>query len=249
MYYDIGGAFTNGYSCAKGCGQAGTPFPPADISQIAEARQLNSTTIHTFGYAYLLTGDEKFRRWGDEVFDATYSGRDGRRGLANFRAKEYDEAYRSSGKYLAWRLSRGDMSGGRPSSSAPQPSPPQPRGGGGAASVATVTAIVAGTPQSLVAEAFTEAMKQSSGSTSESQLQALLSQIARARDAFAAAQGEFTSPEDALVELKAAYDNARNALLILKSSDASGEYAKERVGWAAARLKRAGERMKPLARK
>jgi hypothetical protein len=29
--------------------------------------------IHAFGYAYLLSGDVKFRQWGDEVIDATFS--------------------------------------------------------------------------------------------------------------------------------------------------------------------------------
>jgi hypothetical protein len=59
--------------------------------------------IHQFGYAYILTLDKKFITWGDEMFDATYSGRDGYRGLAFYRGKEYDESYRSGGRYLAWR--------------------------------------------------------------------------------------------------------------------------------------------------
>lgn len=102
-YYQVGGSWSDGTNCTSGCGAASNPFPPLDIGQIAEARQLNATSIHALGYAYLLTKDEKFRQWGDEMFDATFSGDDGHRGLAWFRTKEYDESYRAGGKYLAWR--------------------------------------------------------------------------------------------------------------------------------------------------
>src|SRR6185436_5678205 len=80
------------------------PFPPSDTSQIIEARQLNATAISQFGYAFSITGDSRYRQWGDDIFDATYSGSDGYRGIAGYRGKEYDESYRSGGKYLAWRL-------------------------------------------------------------------------------------------------------------------------------------------------
>lgn len=122
LYYQLGGGWADGTNCATGCGAAALAFPPADISLIGEARQLNATVIHAFGYAYLLTRDEKFRTWGDDIFDATYSGRDGFRGLAHFRAKEYNESYRSGGRYLAWRLgSTGPMPS--PTPTVPQPSP------------------------------------------------------------------------------------------------------------------------------
>jgi hypothetical protein len=103
-YYFIHGQFNTGFSCESGCGNAANPFPPVDTSQITEARQLNPTSIHQFGYAYAVTLDTKYIMWGDEIFDATFSGNDGYRGLAYYRGKEYDESYRSGGKYLAWRL-------------------------------------------------------------------------------------------------------------------------------------------------
>lgn len=81
----------------------------ADFNRLREARQLNAMTIHAFGYAYRLTGDPKYRVWGDDVFSATFGkqqgpGADRGWGLADFREKEYNQNYRSSGHYLAWRL-------------------------------------------------------------------------------------------------------------------------------------------------
>jgi uncharacterized protein YjdB len=75
---------------------------------IREGRQRNSLVVHAFGYAYLITGDAKYRTWGDEIFAATYGkgqgpGADQFYGLADFRGKEYNQAYRSAGRYLAWR--------------------------------------------------------------------------------------------------------------------------------------------------
>jgi hypothetical protein len=121
MYYFIHGQFNTGFSCENGCGNASNPFPPGDLNQVYDARQLNATTIHLFGYAYAVSGDPKFRQWGDEIFDATYGGADGFRGIAGYRGKEYDESYRSGGRYLAWRL--GGTGGPLPSPTAtPQPS-------------------------------------------------------------------------------------------------------------------------------
>jgi hypothetical protein len=112
-YYFIHGQFNTGFSCESGCGNASNPFPPGDKGEVFDARQLNATMISQYGYAYYITKDEKYLKWGDEVFDATYSGNDGYRGIAGYRGKEYDESYRSGGKYLAWRL--GGPSGPLPS--------------------------------------------------------------------------------------------------------------------------------------
>jgi hypothetical protein len=125
MYYFIHGTIGSPpVNCETGCGSAANPFPPANSSQISEARQLNATLIHLFGYAYAISGDNRFRKWGDEIFDSTYSGKDGFRGLAaSGRGKEYDESYRSGGKYLAWRLSGGTTVPTPSPSPSPSPSP------------------------------------------------------------------------------------------------------------------------------
>jgi hypothetical protein len=77
---------------------------------LRDARQLNATTVHTFGYAFKITGDQKHRERGDEIFAATYGkgrgpGADAYWGLADYQAKEYNQSYRSGGRYLALRLS------------------------------------------------------------------------------------------------------------------------------------------------
>lgn len=101
--------FVYGASCAPAvagpCGE-GEPMAYEDI--IREVRQLNPLVIHAFGYAYKLTSDVKFRTWGDELFAATYGkgsgpGADAWYGLADYRAKEYNQSYRTAGRYLVWR--------------------------------------------------------------------------------------------------------------------------------------------------
>lgn len=80
-----------------------------DLATIREVRQLSSTAAHAFGYAYKISRDAKFLQWGDEVFAATFGKGQGPYSdpfynLADFRAKEYNQSYRSAGRYLVWRL-------------------------------------------------------------------------------------------------------------------------------------------------
>lgn len=80
-----------------------------DTNSIRGVRQMNPHLIHAFGYAYAKTGDTRYRSWGDEIFAATFGKgqgplTDAYYSLADFREKEYNAAYRSSGRYLAWRL-------------------------------------------------------------------------------------------------------------------------------------------------
>lgn len=82
-----------------------------DTNTIREGRQRNTLILHAFGYAYQITGEEKYRQWGDEIFAATFGkaegpGADPFYSLADFRGKEYNQAYRSGGRYLAWRAGR-----------------------------------------------------------------------------------------------------------------------------------------------
>ena len=220
MYYQVFGSYKDGTSCDKGCGAAGSSFPPSDVNQIAEARQLNATCIHTFGYAYFLTGDEKFRNWGDEIFDATFGKKDRYRGLAFSRAKEYDESYRSAGKYLAWRLAHGVQQQSAVNTQA----------------VPDATA----TQTSPFSDVLAEALALSTAdSVSESQLRTLLQNIQNAQTAFVARQARYFYPNQVAEDLKSAVGHIQNALNALRAEGEKSDDVKLRIGWAAARLKRA----------
>jgi len=87
------------------------PPPPktsanGNREEVAAARHFQATVHHAFGYAYYVTGDESFKKMGDDVFEASFGDRvDGIHCLAaSGKAKDYDMNYRASGRYLAWRL-------------------------------------------------------------------------------------------------------------------------------------------------
>ena len=238
MYYFVGGTTKDTKeSCEGGCGAAANRYPPSDKGQIAEVRQLNPTTIHHFGYAYLISGEVQYKTWGDEILDSTFGGQDGFRGLAAARAKEYDESYRSSGKYLAWRLAHGSGAAisARPAVVEKAPSPTK------------TTTPLEGSPRQLISEALQGALRLSdaTASPSESQVQLLVDQIEAAQNSVSREPNIFLSPTSLLSELRAAAQHARAALLILTSPKGSGDDPKMRVGWAAARLKRAAGQMHP----
>ncbi len=232
MYYFVGGKTKDkGESCENGCGAAANPFPPSETGQISEVRQLNGTAVHQFGYAYLISKDPKYRKWGDDIFDATFSGRDGYRGLATARAKEYNESFRSAGKYLAWRLAYDLPAATTPPASREGEPSPSPSG----ASTSPLER-----PQEVIATALREAVRLTTAAPSESDVETLLNQISGARDDVI---GKFGTSSGVRVELDAAIDHLRVALQMLKSGS-SADDPRVRIGWAAARLKRAGDRFK-----
>ena len=99
--------FVYGDTCQSGCGRT-TLDGGWDTNGIREVRELNGTIVQAFGYAYKITGDTKYLTWGDDVFGATYGHGSGPMsdpytGLADFREKEYNQSFRSAGRYLAWR--------------------------------------------------------------------------------------------------------------------------------------------------
>jgi hypothetical protein len=101
-YFWGGGTVANPRAYERGRGELATK---GDAGIITQTRQLNSTIHHAFGYAYLITGDSAYLKMGDEIFGASFGdSRDTLRNLATVGGKEYDMAYRSSGRYLAWRL-------------------------------------------------------------------------------------------------------------------------------------------------
>jgi hypothetical protein len=244
MYYFVGGKTRDkNESCDSGCGAAANPYPPADPGQVSEVRQLNATAIHHFGYAYLVSGDERYRKWGDEILDATFSGRDGHRGLANARPKEYDESFRSSGKYLAWRLAGGVASLPTPSSTPKTtvevPSQVIPRPQLPSDPSADSTGIE---------EELNEAVRLAKTAPSASEVEALLSQIQKTSQEMRTKLPNPSSADEVRAELDAASTHLQTALAIIRKTGPP-EDTKVRLTWAAARLKRASERYKAVLRR
>src|SRR2546430_13361390 len=103
MFYFWGGGTTaNPLAYAHGQGE---PATQGDRGMISQVRHLNSTVHHAFGYAYVITKDRAFLTMGDEIFGASFGdATDTLRNLAYVGGKEYDMTYRSSGRYLAWRV-------------------------------------------------------------------------------------------------------------------------------------------------
>ena len=103
-YYWGGGTSANPRAYEHGNGERAAKGDPGMISQV---RQLNSTVHHAFGYAYVITGDRAFLKMGDDIFGASFGdATDNVRNIAQVGGKEYDMVFRSSGRYLVWRLYR-----------------------------------------------------------------------------------------------------------------------------------------------
>jgi hypothetical protein len=82
-----------------------------DPNKIREVRQMVPETIHAFGYAYQLTGDSRFLAWGDETFASSFGrgegpGADPSYCLADYMGKQVNQSFRTSSRYLYWRLQR-----------------------------------------------------------------------------------------------------------------------------------------------
>jgi hypothetical protein len=102
FYYWGGGTTSDPTAYVHGEGARATQ---GDRGMISQVRHLNSTIHHAFGYAYVITKDRTFLQMGDEIFGASFGdATDTLRNLAYVGGKEYDMTYRSSGRYLAWRV-------------------------------------------------------------------------------------------------------------------------------------------------
>jgi hypothetical protein len=102
FYYWGGGTTSDPTAYVNGRGERATQ---GDRGMISQVRHLNSTVHHAFGYAYVITKDRAFLQMGDEIFGASFGdATDNLRNLAYVGGKEYDMTYRSSGRYLAWRV-------------------------------------------------------------------------------------------------------------------------------------------------
>jgi hypothetical protein len=218
-----------------------------DPDPVRAARHLNSTLHHAFGYAYYVTGDETFKQMGDEVFEASYGDQvDWLHCLADSgKAKDYDMNYRASGRYLVWRLAH--QSGAQLSREPGSPrmttvrlptSRIQPR------SVLQLTN--APTSISVISSSLLAARQLSTDLANKEQIEGLINQIENALRAHRAfiIEKKQSVPDRVMEELQAALGHARTALSMAESGPGTYESVRLRLGWAAARLKRASERLK-----
>jgi hypothetical protein len=190
-----------------------------------------------FGYAYVVSGDAEFLRMGDEIFDASYGeGVDGIHGQADSgKAKDYDQNFRASGRYLVWRLL--DAQTRARALSGAQSTGRVPEASGGASDATGATG--------LISQALLRAGELSASISDKEQVAEFVRMVEEAQHAFQAEQGQFVAPEGVLEELNAALGHARTALAVASNESSPFENTKSRLGWAAARLKRARERLKP----
>ena len=100
-YFYHGGTTVNPSKFQQGGGSAKTASAAWEVKS---DRQGISTVLPAFGYAYKLTGDSAYRDMGEELFDAAFGKTDNVRNEADGTAKNYNQNYRSSGRYLVWRL-------------------------------------------------------------------------------------------------------------------------------------------------
>lgn len=225
----------------------------ANADPVRAARHLNSTLHHAFGYAYYVTRDEAFKQMGDDLFDASYGDLvDGLHSLADSpKAKDYDMNYRASGRYLVWRLAGGQSAAlisGQPSGVQKSPGTTQP-------SVVNKPVVsaqpklrlyvsIAASPALHISGSLLVAKRLSNDLSQRDQIEGLVNQIETALRAFKFEQRKFASPEIVITELEAALAHARTALSMTESASGGMDSARLRIGWAAARLKRANERVR-----
>jgi hypothetical protein len=219
----------------------------ANADPIRAARHLNSTLHHAFGYAYYVTGDEAFKRMGDDVFEASYGDQvDGLHCLADSgKAKDYDMNYRASGHYLVWRLAT-RQPGAVASRSLESTQPATVSAPTITIQPPTALRPVASTHPQLISNALLLARQLSLDLANKEQVERLINQIENAQRAFGAFNIEKKQSglsDGVMEELQAALGHARTALS-MAGSEAGYESARLRLGWAAARLKRANERLK-----
>jgi uncharacterized protein (TIGR03437 family) len=104
-YFYHGGTTVNPTRYENG----GASYTAADQGWIVKSeRQGISTIFSAYGYAYVMTGDSTFKAMGDELYESAFGDlTDGIHNEADGSAKNYNQNYRSGGRYLAWRLGGG----------------------------------------------------------------------------------------------------------------------------------------------
>lgn len=156
--------------------------------------------------------------------------------------------YRASGRYLVWRLTH-QQSGAPPARELILFQPATRR-----TPLTTIQPITALRPttaptsaSTLVSSSLLLARQLSTDLTNQEQIEELVNQIEnalRAVRSFNTGKKQNTPPDGVIEELQAALANARTALSMAGSESGGYESARLRLGWTAARLKRANERLK-----
>ena len=197
---------------------------------VTMARHLNSTIHHAFGYAFFVTGNQLYKDMGDEMFDASYGDQvDGIHCLANSGwGKDYAMNYRASGRYLVWRLA----GAGNPQTLI-----------GKDAAAPNVAKVIPQNSQSDLAHRLAACLDLAKNLTAvltdKEEIKTLISQIESTRLALKAKSGRGEATQRIQGELDAALRNASTALDMADTEAGTRVSTRSRIGWAAARLKRA----------
>ena len=85
------------------------PDSKPSSEEIKDSRAGNNTIMHAIGYAYAVTGLEKYKVAGDDMFSATFGNRQGPGadeywGRADTTMKQYGQSFRAADAYLAYTL-------------------------------------------------------------------------------------------------------------------------------------------------
>ena len=77
----------------------------SSVYDVEGARQATSTVFHALGWAYSVTGDQRYADWGADMFDSIFGFREDPVSdyVAGGDPKGYNQHYRAGGRYLAWR--------------------------------------------------------------------------------------------------------------------------------------------------
>jgi hypothetical protein len=238
MYY-----FWGGGTVANATSLSPPPVPTTAngdlLTAVRVTRHLNSTIHHAFGYAYFITGEAQYKEMGDEVFDASYGDQvDGIHCLADSgKGKDYDMNFRASGHYLAWRLAAGTKAAPALLASSRNPiTTAQMKNGLRTSAVPTSPSLISGAL--LVSSRLSNAL------ANKDEIEDLINQIKNAQRVFDLERKQFAFPDGVGIELEAALTNARNAQSLARTESGTFESTRLRLGWTAARLKRASQQMK-----
>ena len=104
LYASGGGYGTGDWSNAALAPSAVGADPNLTINS---ARDINALIVHGFGYAYLITSTTSYKTQGDDQFEAAFGGADGYQATCAQGPKQFNQCFRTSTRYVAYRT--GDL--------------------------------------------------------------------------------------------------------------------------------------------